>query len=93
MGCEVGPPSDIFSLGVSQRVCIRIRACLPFADRVRVPDADHIGTGLAEHTRVFSTCNIGTARIHAGHACEHSLAEVLAEQADRMEIARRSVTR
>ena len=55
---------------------------------IRVPDADadHIGTGFAEHTRVFSTrifstactvggCNFGTGRIHAGEyrrASEHS---------------------
>ncbi len=45
---------------------------------IRVPDADHIGTGLAEHARVFSTCNFGTRVFGATriHADEHSLARM-----------------
>ncbi len=39
---------------------------------IRVPDADHIGADLAEHTHVFGTRNFGT-RIFAGHAGEHSI--------------------
>ena len=65
---------------------------VPGLAHIRVPDADadHIGTGLAEHTRVFSTAcivgarnfgarNFGTGRIHAGEhrrASEHSTGSV-----------------
>ena len=85
-------------ISAGERVRIRIRVPEPPFVRLPVPvlglphirvpdtDADHIGTGLAEHARVFSTCIVGTAciagacnfgtdRIHAGEhrrAGEHS---------------------
>ncbi len=60
---------------------VRLLDCVPVLGlaHIRVPDADadHIGIGLAEHTRDYSTrifstacivgaCNFGTGRIHAG---------------------------
>ena len=85
-------------ISAGERVYIRIRVpeppfarllnCVLGLAHIRVPDADadHIGTGLAEHTRDYSTrivstaciagaCNFGTGRIHADQhrrASEHS---------------------